>query len=141
MISKTFHEWTSFLQSSPKLWVWKPIKKIIKKKPLLNNVLLSTFEFKNAFKCLGDQSMCHQSCYRLVVCNTLGEDIKKNLKCYFDYINLSWAIDSSWEDSTSVKVFYIPPPSFLVFKGTLNVSLIFLQISPKLQVWKTYQET
>jgi hypothetical protein len=66
---------------------------------------------------------------------------KKQLKCYFDYVNLSWAIDSSWEHSTSVKAFCIPLPSSLVLKGTLNVPLIFLQISPKLQVWKTYQET
>ncbi len=48
---------------------------IKKMKPLLNNGLLSTLELKNILGCLIEQSMCHQSCYRLATSDALGKDI------------------------------------------------------------------
>jgi hypothetical protein len=42
--------------------------------------------------------------------------LKKHLKCYYGYVKLSWALNCSWEQSTSVKAFCKPPPSSLVLK-------------------------
>jgi hypothetical protein len=49
-------------------------------KTLLKIVLLSPLELKNVPGCLGKQSMCHQSCCRLVAKGTLGKDVEKTFK-------------------------------------------------------------
>jgi hypothetical protein len=62
----------SFYRPPPNSKCEKPINFFLKMKPLLNNAFLSTLEFKNAFKCSGKQSMCHQSCCRLIANGFIG---------------------------------------------------------------------
>jgi hypothetical protein len=53
----------------------------------------------------------------------------KYLKCYSSHVELSWAFKHSWKDSTSVKAFYISPPSSLVLNGTLKIHWAFCKPS------------
>jgi hypothetical protein len=46
---------------------------------------------------------------------------------HFGYLEFSWALECSGEHSTNISVFYIPSPRSVMFNGTLNVPLSFLQ--------------
>lgn len=68
-------------------------KNIIKKKPLLKNVLLSTHKLKKDLGCLGECSMSHRSYCWPFKGTILGEEIKQKFKIIF---YLFWVLLSSW---------------------------------------------
>jgi hypothetical protein len=85
-------------------------KKLRKIRPLLKNVLLSTFKFKNGLGCSRRQLMCHQSYYRPVTNGTLGKDIEKNSKMPSRCISNSLEPSNGLENTQRMSVFFVYLP-------------------------------